>query len=82
MHAPMTLFTSGYMSRLLESHGCMVLEMAASNTITSSYLGELEKIASNPEATEVLMRLEKEFSTKPGLLDMGTHLIVAARTPK
>jgi len=81
-HAPMTLYTSTYMRRFLEEHGCEVLEIASTNTITSSYWDGLEKIASNPEATELLMRLEKEFSTRPGLLDMGQHLIAVAETPR
>lgn len=81
-HAPMTLYTSEYMRRFLEEHGCEVLEIASTNTITSSYWKGLEKISGDPEATEKLIRLEKEFSTKPGLLDMGEHLIVVARTPR
>jgi len=80
-HAPMTLYTSTYMKELLEEHGCKVLEVAATNTITSTYWRELEKIASDPEATKMLIRLEKEFSTRPGVRDMGEHLIVAAETP-
>jgi hypothetical protein len=70
------------MRSFLEEHGCEVLEIASTNTITSSYWDGLEKIASNPEATELLMRLEKEFSTRPGLLDMGQHLIAVAETPR
>jgi len=81
-HAPMTLYTSGYMREFLEEHGCEVLEIASTNTITSSYWAGLEKIASNPEATEMLIRLEKEFCTRPGLLDMGEHLIAVAETPR
>lgn len=80
-HAPMTLYTSVYMREFLEGHGCEVLDIASTNTITSSYWDELERIASSPEATEMLIRLEREFSTKPGLLDMGEHLIVVAKTP-
>ena len=81
-HAPMTLYTSTYMREFLEGHGCEVLEIASTNTITSSYWGELERISSNPEATEVLMRLEREFSTRPGVLDMGEHLIAVAETTR
>jgi ubiquinone/menaquinone biosynthesis C-methylase UbiE len=81
-HAPMTLYTSTYMREFLEGHGCEVLEIASTNTITSSYWGGLENIASNPEATEVLFRLEKEFCTRPGVLDMGEHLIAVAETPR
>jgi len=81
-HAPMTLYTSTYMRGFLEEHGCEVHEIAATNTITSSYWRGLERIASDPEASEMLIRLEKEFSTKPGIQDMGEHLIVAAETPR
>ena len=42
-HAPMTLYTSKYMREFLAEHGCEVLEMASSNTITSSYESGLEK---------------------------------------
>ena len=80
-HAPMTLYTSEYMRRFMEEKGCEVVEMAAAQSITSSYWGGLEKITGDPEATEVLMRLEKEFCTRPGVVDMGQHLIVVARTP-
>lgn len=81
-HAPMTLYTSTYMREFLEGHGCRVLEIAATNTITSSYWGGLERISSDPTASDLLVRLEKEFSTRPGILDMGEHLIVAAETPR
>ena len=81
-HAPMTLYTSTYMRSFLEDQGCEVIEMAATDTITSSYLRGLEKIGSNPKAIELLIRLEKEFSTRPGLLDMGQHLIAVAETPR
>ena len=63
-HAPMTLYTSGYMKEFLEGHGCEVLEIASTNTITSSYWDGLEKITSNPEATEMLIRLRR--SSAPG----------------
>jgi len=80
-HAPMTLYTSTYMRRFLEDQGCDVIEMAATDTITSSYPRGLERISSNPKAVEMLIRLEKEFCTRPGVVDMGQHLIAVARTP-
>ncbi|UCD45708.1 MAG: methyltransferase domain-containing protein [Candidatus Bathyarchaeota archaeon] len=81
-HAPMTVYSSDYMRRFVGEHGCEVLEIASTNTITSSYWKGPEKISADPEASETLIRLEKEFSTKPGLVDMGEHLIIAARTPR
>ena len=30
----------------------------------------------------MLMNLEKKFCNRPGLVDMGEHLIMVARTPE
>lgn len=35
----------------------------------------------NPEAVETLLNLEKKFSTKPGVLDMGQYFLAVALTP-
>jgi SAM-dependent methyltransferase len=78
-HTPMTLYTSRYMRGFLEEHGCEVLEMASTNTITAG-IHRFEKIPSSPEAVEMLLNLEKKFCNRPGLLDMGEHLIAVART--
>jgi hypothetical protein len=80
-HAPMTLYTSEYLRKFCMEHNCEVLEIAAANTITSAYWGGLEKIGASPRATEMLIKLEKEFSTRPGVVDMGQHIIIATRTP-
>jgi len=79
-HAPMTIYTSGYMRQFFTEHNCEVLEMAAANTITSAYWDGLEKIAASHKATDMLINLEKKFSTEPGIIDMGQHLIIAAKT--
>jgi len=79
-HAPMTLYTSRYMKGFLEEHGCEVLELASTNTITSG-VHRYEKIPSSPEAVEMLLNLEKKFCNRPGVVDMGEHLIAVARTP-
>jgi len=80
-HAPMTLYTSRYLKRFLEDHGCRVVEMASTNAITSGER-KLEKIASSPEAVEMLVDLEKQFSNRPGVVDMGQHLLAVAITPE
>jgi len=80
-HAPMTLYTSTYLRQFLEDHGCSVVEMASTNTITSGER-KLEKIASSPEAVKMLINLEKKFCTRPGIIDMGQHLIAVAMTPR
>lgn len=80
-HTPMTLYSSQYMEGFMEEHGCTVLEMASSHTITSSYPTGLGKISEHPGAVEMLFELERQFCTRAGLVDMGQRLIVAARTP-
>jgi len=79
-HLPMSLYSSVGLGRLLEHHGCRVLEMAASRTISSG-LGELPEIASSETALETLLALERQLATWPGAVDMGQHLLAAARTP-
>ena len=79
-HAPMTLYTSTYMKKLFKELGCEVLDIASTDTITSSYFKGLEKISASPKAFDMLVELENQFSTKPGVVDMGQHLIVVART--
>ncbi len=79
-HAPMTLYTSTYLRGLLEGMGCSVVEIAATNTITSGEFN-MPRIAESPEAVEALIELEKSFCNHPGVTDMGQHVLVAARTP-
>lgn len=79
-HAPMTLYTSTYLRGLLEGMGCSVVEMAATNTITSGEFN-MPRIADSLEAVEALIELEKSFCSHPGVTDMGQHVLVVARTP-
>jgi len=79
-HAPMTLYTSTYLRGLLEEMGCDIVETAATNTITSGEF-KLLRIAESPVAVETLIELEKSFCSRPGVTDMGQHILVAARTP-
>ena len=79
-HAPMTLYTSTYLRGLLEEMGCDIVETAATNTITSGEF-KLLRIAESPVAIETLIELEKSFCSRPGVTDMGQHILVAARTP-
>jgi ubiquinone/menaquinone biosynthesis C-methylase UbiE len=80
-HAPMTLYTSTYMKEVFKDLSCEVVEVASTDTITSSYDSGLDKISSSPKAFDMLVEMEKQFSTKLGVVDMGQHLIVVDRTP-
>jgi len=79
-HAPMTLYTSSFLRRTLEEQGCRVLHIAATNSITAGDC-EMPRIAASQKAIDVLVRLEQELCSLPGVLDMGQHLIAVATTP-
>ncbi|MCW4049193.1 MAG: class I SAM-dependent methyltransferase [Candidatus Bathyarchaeota archaeon] len=76
-HAPMTLYTSTYIQEFLEEHGCKVIEMVPTNTISSAGFN-MDKIKASPKALKALIDLEIKFCKKSGLLDMGQHLIAVA----
>ena len=81
-HAPMTLYTSTYLKNVFKELGCEVVEAASTDTITSSYFSGLDNISMSSKAFDMLVELEKQFNTRPGVVDMGQHLIVTARTPE
>lgn len=76
-HPAMHLFTSQELSSLIS--GCDILELAGSNVTASEFSPELETIAENPKAWETVVKLEKRVNTNPGLVNSGSHIILAAR---
>lgn len=76
-HPAMHLFTSEELSSLIS--GCDILELAGSNVTASEFSPELETIAENPKAWETVVKLEKRVNTNPGLVNSGSHIILAAR---
>jgi len=57
---------------------CEVLEVAGSNVLawdTSS----LDQVSANPRAWSVLVDLERRLNSDPGLVNSGTHIIIAVR---
>ena len=55
------------------------MEVASINKITSSYKKDLDKINAILVVRDMLLWLEREFSIKLGLVDMGEYIIAVAR---
>jgi len=77
-HAPMALFTSGYIREQFDALGCEILEMASASPISAMGL-PFERIAASECASRKLMALELALCRLPGLVDTGEHLIAVAR---
>ena len=80
LHPPMHLFTSEELRDFLP--GCDVLEIAGSNVTAYEGSAAIEEVFEDPQAWETAVRLERELSGRPGLVDTGSHIIMAARRTK
>jgi ubiquinone/menaquinone biosynthesis C-methylase UbiE len=79
MHAAMHLYTSGELELLFKR--CEILEAAGSNVTIPEVPGSGEEIAANTKAWATLVELEKRINHEPGLVDVGSHIILAVRKP-
>ncbi|MCY4652405.1 MAG: class I SAM-dependent methyltransferase [Dehalococcoidia bacterium] len=77
LHPPMHLFTSEELRDLLP--GCNVLEIAGSNVTTFEGSTSLEEVFEDSVAWSTAVRLERELNGRPGIVDTGSHIIMAAR---
>ena len=55
------------------------LEIAGSNVTIAEHSPTNEKIAAEPLAWATLIELEQKINHNPGLLDCGSHILLAAR---
>ncbi len=76
-HPPMHMFTSDELRCLLP--GCRVLELAGSNVTTFEGSTTIDDVLGDPEAWPTAVRLERELNSRPGLVDSGGHIIMAAQ---
>ena len=75
-HPAMHLYTEGELRRLFSE--CDVLETAGSNVTT--YEGSLTlAYAADPASWASVLELERKLCRQPGLVDTGSHIIIAAR---
>ena len=66
---------------LLVGNGFDVLDMSASNALANSHSDTLVTMRESPEKWSLLLDLEIESSSSPGMIDAGTHLIAVAMKP-
>jgi SAM-dependent methyltransferase len=77
MHAPMHLFTAEELKALFKE--CEILETAGSNVAIREYSPANEQLAADPTCWETLVELEKKINHDPGLVNCGSHIIMAVR---
>ena len=76
-HPPMHLFTSDELRGLLP--GCRVLELAGINVTTFQGSTTIDDVLGDSQAWPTAVRLERELNGRPGLVDSGSHIIMAAQ---
>ena len=76
-HPAMHLYTEGELRRLFSE--CDVLETAGSNVTTYEGSLTLAYAAADPASWSTVVELERRLCRQPGLVDTGSHIIIAAR---
>ena len=76
-HPPMHMYTSDDLRGLLPD--CRVLELAGSNVTTFEGSTTFDEVLSDRQAWSTAVRLERELNSRPGLVDSGSHIIMAAQ---
>jgi hypothetical protein len=73
----MYLFTTRELAALFGN--CTILETAASNAAIREFAPVNERLAADPAVWATVVEIEKRINHQPGLADIGSHIIVAAR---
>ncbi len=79
MHAPMHMYTAKELEGLFEV--CEVLQVAGCCVTLSEFLKTPEEIAQEP-AWSTVVELERRVNTNPGLVNTGSHIIMAVQKPE
>jgi len=69
------LFRAAELREFLEGHRVTILNLSASNCVSTVWGEGLNEIRADPERWHELLRLEMEACQQPGCLEMGTHLV-------
>jgi hypothetical protein len=77
LHAPMHLFKAAELQSLFSR--CRLLEIAGSNVTISEFLPLNEELVNDPAAWATLVELERRLNHDPGLLNCGSHIIIAVQ---
>lgn len=75
----MHMFRAAELRDLLERRDFEIMAMSSSGGLSIGWDEELLTIRQDAERWQELLRMELEASAEPGALDMGTHLLAAAR---
>ena len=78
-HAPMHLYSAEELQALFTN--CAMLELAGSNVSTFEGSSYFEELATDPEAWATVVEVERALNHVPGLVDSGSHVIMATRRP-
>ncbi len=76
-HPPMHMFTSDELRGLLP--GCTVVELAGSNVTAFEGSTTIEGVLGDQQAWPTAVALERKLNSRPGLVDSGSHIIMAAQ---
>ena len=74
---PMHMYTSDELRSLLPE--CQALEVAGSNVTDYEGSTTIDEVMRDPQAWSTVVRLERELNSRPGLVDSGSHIIMAAQ---
>jgi SAM-dependent methyltransferase len=76
-HPAMHLYTAEELRHLFAP--CEVLSVAGSNVSTYEGSQSFEEVVADERAWETAVELERRLCRQPGLVDSGSHIILAAR---
>ena len=75
------LFRASEFRGFLAAHSVSILNVSASNCISTGWREELKAIRDDSVRWDELLRMELEACQQPGCLDMGTHLLAVIQKP-
>ena len=75
LHHQCHLFRGSEFREFLESHRTSILDLSASNCVSTVWGDKLTEIRADSARWNELLRMELEACRQPGCLDMGTHML-------
>ena len=76
LHPPVHLYTAEELQALFGE--CQILETVGSNVTSWESSPSLGQVSRDPEAWSAIVELERKMNSDPGLINSGTHIIMAA----
>ena len=79
LHPSMHLYTSEEIQAFFRSQACEILEVLGSNVALIEGSQSLRDIEEHEDTWDTIVELESRLNREPGLVDRGSHIIVASR---